>query len=125
MTTIAWVAAALLLLLAVVAVVATRVPALDRPVRTGVAAAEVVAVLVVVVDLGTVLGADSSDRPESMFTHVGYAVASVGLLPALVWRAPTVDEAGTEARPEPVSLWVVAVALAAVATCLVRLAQTR
>ena len=88
MTALAWILAAALAALAVVAAVATRVPALDRPVRVAALAAEAVLVVVTVVDLGLVLAADSADRPDSMLTHVGYAVATVGLLPTLVVRRP-------------------------------------
>lgn len=123
MTTFAWLAAALLLLLGVAAAVATRVPRLEPAVRMATYAAEALAALVVVVDLGLLLRADPADRPDSMLTHVGYAVAAVGLLPLLAWRRPVAE--GSESDPEPVSLWVVVVALLAVAVCLVRLAQTR
>jgi hypothetical protein len=122
-TVLAWVAAGVLLVLVLLAAAATRRPALERPTRIGVVVAEVVAVLVVVVDLGLILGAEPGDRPASLVTHLGYALAAVGLVPALLWRPPSPDDAGTE--PEPVSPWVVVVVLAAVAVCLVRLAQTR
>ena len=121
--TLAWLIAALLVLLAVAAAVATRVPALERTVRAGAVAAEAVVVLFVVADLGLMLR--SGERPESMLTHAGYALASVGLLPLLLWRPAPQAEGGLEAEPEPVSLWVVAVALVAVAVCAVRLVQTR
>ena len=122
-TTFAWLAAAALLLLAVVAGIATRVPVLDRPVRLATYGAEALVVLVAVVDVGLLLRAEPADRPDSMLTHVGYAVVAAGLLPLLVWRRPLEEEQAAD--PEPVSLWVVVVALLAVAACLVRLAQTR
>ena len=93
--------------------------------RVAVVVAEALVVVFVVADVGLVLRADAADRPDSLITHLGYALAAVGLVPALVWRAPTPDEEEHEAAPEPVSLWVVAVALLAVAVCVVRLAQTR
>ena len=110
-------------LVAVSAALATRVPSLDRPVRVAVVAVEALVAFVVVADLGLVLRADAADRPSSMLTHVGYAVAAVGLLPLLAWRRPPVDD--PEAEVEPASLWVVVIALVAVAICVVRLAQTR
>lgn len=110
-----------LALLAVAAALATRVPALERPVRAAVIAAEGVAVLFVVADLGLVLRGDKPG-PDSLFTHLGYAAASAGLIPVLAWRVP-IDESGEGV--EPASLWVVVVALLAVAVCVVRLAQTR
>lgn len=124
MEIVAWLLAGLLLLLAAAALVATRRPGLERPVRLGLVGAELATALVVVADLGLVLGAAPGERPDSLLTHFGYAVAAVGLVPALVWRPPA-DPDDAPAAPEPVSLWVVAVALAAVAVCVVRLAQTR
>lgn len=124
-TTFAWLVAALLLVLALAAAVATRVPGLVRPVRVGVVAAEALVGLVVLVDLGLVLRADAAERPDSLLTHVGYAVAAAGLVPLLVWRTPSPDDGEPELDPEPASLWVVAVTLLAVAVCVVRLAQTR
>ena len=117
----AWLVAAVLVVVAVVAVVATRVPVLERPVRLAVAPLVVLVAVVVVADLGLVLRADASDRPDSMLTHFGYSVAAVGLVPVLVQRRPPREGA----EEEPASLWVVAVALLAVAVCLVRLVQTR
>lgn len=111
-----------LVLVALVAAVATRTASLDRPVRLAVLAAEAVVVLYVVADIGLVLRGDG-DGPDSLVTHLGYAAASAGLVPALVLRAPAPE--GSEAEVEPASLWVVAVALLAVAICVVRLAQTR
>jgi hypothetical protein len=119
---LAWTLAGVLVVLAVVAAVATRVPSLDRPVRTAALVAWGVLLIVTVVDLALVLAADPADRPESMLTHLGYAVATAGLLPLLVWREPPEDP---EAVAEPASLWVLAIALLAVAVCVVRLAQTR
>jgi hypothetical protein len=109
----------------VAAALATRVPSLERSVRVAVVVAEALVVVFVVVDVGLVLRADTADRPDSVITHFGYALAAVGLVPAIVWRAPTPAEEEHDATPEPVSLWVVVVALLAVAVCVVRLAQTR
>ena len=123
MTVIAWWAAGVLALAALTAVSATRVPALERPVRLAVVPLVVAVAVLVVADLGLVLRADAADRPASMLTHVGYAVAAVGLVPVLVLRPPSRDD--PDAEVEPASLWVLAVALLAVAVCVVRLVQTR
>lgn len=112
-----------LALVAVAAAFATRFPSLERPIRVAVVAVEGLLAFVVVADLGLVLRADDADRPGSMLTHLGYAVAAVGLLPLLAWRRPPLEDPGAEV--EPVSLWVVVVSLVAVAVCVVRLAQTR
>jgi len=119
---LAWTLAAALVVLAALAAAATRVPSLDRPVRVAALVAEGALLVVTVVDLVLVLRAEPADRPDSMLTHVGYATATVGLLPLLVWRQPPEDP---DAVVEPASLWVVAIALLAVAVCVVRLAQTR
>jgi len=108
-------------LAAVLAAVATRAPSLERAARVSVPVVEGLVVLFVVADAGLLLR--SGERPDSLLTHVGYAVAAVGLLPVLAWQRPPHDD--PEAEVEPVSLWVVAVALVAVAVCVVRLAQTR
>lgn len=123
MVVAAWVVAGVLVWAAVLAAAATRVGALERPVRAALTPLVLVVAVLVVADLGQVLGADAADRPASMVTHLGYAVASVGLVPMLTTRR-TAGE-GPDADPEPVSLWVVAVALLAVAICVVRLVQTR
>ncbi len=119
---LAWTLAAGLVVLAAVAVAATRVSSLERPVRIAALVAEGVLLVVAAVDLVLVLSSGAADRPDSMLTHVGYATAAVGLLPLLVRRQPPEDP---DAVVEPASLWVVAIALLAVAVCVVRLVQTR
>ena len=119
----AWLVAAVLVVAALAAVAATRLTVLERSVRLVVTPLVVLVAVFVVADLGLVLRADPADRPDSMLTHLGYAVAAVGLVPVLVQRRPSGDE--TDAEVEPASLWVVAVALLAVAVCVVRLVQTR
>lgn len=123
MTILAWLTAGLLVVVAALAGVATRVPRLEKPVRTALVPVEALVALVVVVDLGLLLRGDAADRPDSMVTHVGYAVAAAGLVPALVWRAPGHDEHDADA--DVASLWVITVTLLAVAVCVVRLWQTR
>lgn len=123
MTLFAWSLAAALVVLAVLAAVSTRSPSLQRPVRLGSTVLQVAVAVLVVADLGLVLRADVADRPDSMLTHVGYALAAVGLVPVLTRRPVPPGEEHVE--PEPVSPWVLAIALVAVAVCVVRLAQTR
>ena len=122
MTLLAWSLAAALVLLAAAAGASSRLPALERPVRLATYAAEGLVVLYAVADLGLVLRAGPADRPESLVTHLGYSLAAVALVPLLAMRPTPVDEGD---QPEPVSPWVLAVALLAVAVCVVRLAQTR
>ena len=124
MTVLSGVVVGTLALVALAAALATRVPSLQRPVRVAVVAVEALLAFLVVADLGLVLRADDADRPSSLLTHVGYAVATVGLLPLLVWRRPP-PPGDPEAEVEPVSLWVVVITAVAVAVCVVRLAQTR
>lgn len=123
MTVISGVVVGVLALVVVTAALATRVPSLEPPVRVALVVVEAMLAFVVVADLGLVLRAEEGDRPGSMLTHVGYAVAAVGLLPLLVWRRPPVDDPDVDV--EPVSLWVVVISLVAVAVCVIRLAQTR
>ncbi len=123
MTILTGVVLGVLVVFAVAAALATRAPSFEAPVRSAAVAVEGLLVLFVVADLGVVLVADEAERPASMVTHLGYAVAAVGLLPLLAWRRPPLDD--PEAEVEPVSLWVVALTLIAVAVCVVRLAQTR
>ena len=119
----AWVLAGVLAWAAALAALATRVPALEAPVRMAVTPLVIVVAVFVVADVGLVLRAEPEDRPASMLTHVGYAVAAVGLVPLLTSRRPPPGD--EDAEVEPASLWVVAVALLAVAVCVVRLVQTR
>ena len=124
MTILTGVVLGVLVVFAVAAALATRAPSFEAPVRSAAVAVEGLLVLFVVADLGVVLVADEAERiTASMVTHLGYAVAAVGLLPLLAWRRPPLDD--PEAEVEPVSLWVVALTLIAVAVCVVRLAQTR
>ena len=123
MTILTGVVLGVLVVFAAAAALATRAPSFEAPVRSAAVAVEGLLVLFVVADLGVVLVADEAERPASMVTHLGYAVAAVGLLPLLAWRRPPLDD--PEAEVEPVSLWVVALTLIAVAVCVVRLAQTR
>ena len=122
LTVAAGVTVALLVVLAGLAALATRFPPLEQPVRRGTWVGQAAVVVVVALDLWPLVGEDT-ERPESMLTHVGYAVAALGLVPLLVSRRPPAEE--PEAAVEPASLWVVAIALLAVAVCVVRLGQTR
>ncbi len=124
MVVAAWVLAGVLVWAALLGGAATRFAALERPLRASLTPLVVLVAVFVVADLGLVLRSAPADRPESMFTHLGYAVASVGLVPALTTRQPGATDTD-EPETEPVSLWVVVVALLAVAICVVRLVQTR
>ena len=121
MTVVSGVVAGVALLAGVLAAAATRVPSLERAARAAAVAVEALVVVFVVADLGLLLR--EGERPDDLVTHAGYAVAAVGLIPLLVFRRPPHDD--PEAEVEPASLWVVVIALAAVAVCVVRLAQTR
>lgn len=125
---LAWLSSVVVVVLAGVAAAATRMPTLAGQVRSAVAPVVVLLAVVVVADLASVLSGPEAERPDSMLTHVGYAVATIGLLPLLVWRRPPEggsEGATAEAEPEPVSLWVVVVAALATAVCVIRLVQTQ
>lgn len=102
-------------------------------VRRAMSVAHGLVAVYVAVDVVTLV---AGHRPESMLTHVGYAIASVGL-PTLLTHRPdpgndeeaepgTADEeaASTGQSAEPPHLGVIAVAAAATAVCVLRLQQT-
>ncbi len=130
MTAVGWTTAGVLVLVAVAAALAaTRLPALEPLVRRAILALEGWLVVLAVADVGLVLRASEEDRPGSLITHVGYALVVAGLVP-LVANRPSLEPGGdtdndTEAHHQPASLWVLVVALLAVAVCVVRLVQTR
>jgi len=103
--------------LGVVAVLAL-LSGLGAPLRTatrsGFAVGRVGAGLVAVLDLATLL---RGHRPADLSTHVAYVVCAV----ALPWLLTTRAVLQSESDPSP---WVVALAAAATAVVLVRLAQT-
>jgi len=113
-----WLATGLMLGLAAVCVLAALGLPLERVGRIGVEVAEGLLFLVVAAEL---LGWAVGDGPDEPFTHVGYAVAAVAVIPILT-RRPTTEEAP---EPVPPSPWVLAIAAATVAVVLWRLGQTR
>jgi hypothetical protein len=109
--------AAFLGVVAVVSLVAIRVPSLDLVARTAMRVGQVAAVVVVVLDLITLL---QGHEVGSDLTHVGYAVATLGLPAILLKRRPEEDgEPG-----EPPHLAVLAVTAVALTVLVVRLQQT-
>jgi hypothetical protein len=85
--------------------------------RTGSLVSQVCVALLVVADL---ISLWRGHRPEELTTHLGYAVAAVGMTPILLGQRFT--EEGEEPRRPPLAL----VALAAVVTgvIVIRLGQT-
>jgi hypothetical protein len=90
---------------------------LERAGRIGIEVAEALLFLVVAADL---LAWAAGDGPAEPFTHVGYAVAAVAVIPILT-RRPHIEG---QPEPAPPSLWVLAVAAAAIAVVLWRLGRT-
>ena len=113
-----WVTAGLMVALAVVCALAALGLPLERLGRIGVEIAEGAMFLVVAVDL---LAWAVGDAPDDTFTHVGYVVAAVAIIPILT-RRPKIEG---EPEPEPSSLWVLAIAALAIAVVLWRLVATR
>ena len=119
MDVVLWVVAAALAAVALVcALAATVAPALERGARIGVEVAQGLMFLVVGADL---LAWAAGGSPSEPTVHVGYCVAAVALIPLVTVR-PRGDD---EADPEPASLWVLAIAVAAVAVVTWRMAATR
>lgn len=112
-----WTVSGLMGLLAIVCALAALGLPLERVGRIGVEVAEAGMLLVVAADL---LAWAAGNAPEETFTHVGYVVAAVALIPILT-RRPKVEG---ETEPEPPSMWVLAIAALAVAVVLWRLGVT-
>jgi len=112
-----WVATGLMLVLALVCALAALGLPLERAGRIGTEVAEGLLFLVVSADL---LAWAVGDGPEEPFTHVGYAVAAVAVIPLLT-RRPEVED---EPPPEPPSMWVLAIAAATISVVLWRLGAT-
>ncbi len=114
-----WIAAAVLAVLAMsCGLAATVAPGLERGVRIGVELAQGLMFVLVGADL---LAWAAGGSPEEPVVHVGYCVAAVALIPLVIMRPKGED--GTE--PEPSSLWVLVIAVAAVAVVVWRMAATR
>ena len=113
-----WSATGLVVALAVVCALAALALPLERTARIGVEVAEGLLFLVVAADL---LGWAVGDGPDEPFTHVGYAVAAVAVIPLLTRRPSTDDEPASAPPP----LWVLAIAALTVAVVVWRLGATR
>jgi hypothetical protein len=114
-----WVAAALLAVLAAsCGLAATVAPGLERVARIGVELAQGLMFVLVGADLLAWAAGGSPDEPV---VHVGYCVAAIALIPLVTMRPRAED--GSE--PEPSSLWVLAIAVTAVAVVVWRMAATR
>ena len=114
-----WIAAAVLALLAVsCGLAATVAPGLERGVRIGV---ELVQALMFVLVGADLLAWAAGGSPEEPVVHVGYCVAALALIPLVAMKPKGEDGA----EPEPASLWVLAIAVAAVAVVVWRMAATR
>ncbi len=126
--------AAFLGFVALLALVALKLPGLDPVVRRFMIAGQGAAAVVVLLDVVTLL---QGHEVDSLVTHVGYAVAAVGLPVILLNRRPDLQVPGQEAdastgaadpveesEPEPAHLAVVAVTAIALLVLVVRLQQT-
>lgn len=97
-------------------------PRLERPARLAMRGGQLLTLLVVLLDVVTLL---QGHEVDSQLTHVGYAVAAVGLPAVLLTRHAVEPEGEEEAAPaEPPHLAVVAITALAVAVLVVRLQQT-
>jgi hypothetical protein len=126
-----WITAAVLAVLAVsCGLAATVAPGLERAVRIGVELAQGLMLVLVGADL---LAWAAGGGPEEPVVHVGYCVAAVALIPLVVMKPKAPDDPDDPdgpddqdgGEPEPSSLWVLAIAVAAVAVVVWRMAATR
>jgi len=113
--------AGLLACVAVLALVAIKVPSLRTALGIAMRTGHAAAALVVLVDLVGVLRGHEVD---SMLTHGGYMVATVGLPFLLLNRVPETDADGHELPVEPPHPGVVAVCAIAMAVLVWRLQLT-
>ena len=119
MDVLLWVVAAALAALAVVcALAATALPGLERTARIGVDLAQAVMFVVVGADL---LAWAAGGSPSEPVVHVGYCLAAIALIPLITLR----PRSGEGPEAEPTSTWVLAIAVAAVAVVVWRMAATR
>ncbi|WP_203338223.1 hypothetical protein [Nocardioides limicola] len=102
---------------AVLSLLALAVPAVEEFARMAMRVGQLAVVAVVALDVVMLL---QGHQPPERTTHIGYAVAAVGLPVLLLSRRP---EAEGEPAPKP-HLAVVAVTAAATCVMLVRLQQT-
>ncbi|GAB2868233.1 hypothetical protein [Nocardioides pacificus] len=118
-----------LAVVAILAGVALARPALERPARLAMTGGLVAVGALVLYDAITLL---QGHEPDDRWTHIGYAVASIGV-PVLLLKRPVapgddVDpETGEEiepVEPEPPHLAVLVVACVATIVLIVRLQQT-
>ena len=125
--------AAFLGLIAVLALVALKLPGLDPVVRRFMIAGQGATAVVVLLDVLSLL---RGHEVESPVTHIGYAVAAVGL-PVILLKRPDMQvpgdtDGGTAGEgepqdveePAPPHLGVVALTAAAMVVLVVRLQQT-
>lgn len=112
-----WSAAGAMLVIAAICVLAALGRPLEALGRLLIELAEAALFVIVAFDL---FAWAAGGGPADPFTHVGYAVAAVALIPILT-RKPKVE--GQE-EGEPPSMWVLAVAALAIAIVLWRLAAT-
>lgn len=117
--TVSFAVAGYLALVAVLALVALKAPGLDPVARAGMRVGQLATLVVVLLDAVTLL---QGHEVDTMVTHVGYAVAAVGLPVILLTRRP--EEGEDPAEVEPPHLGVVAVTAAAMVVMVVRLQQT-
>lgn len=117
--TVSYTVAGYLAFVAVLALLALRVPSLEPVARSGMRVGQLGTFVVVLLDAFTLL---QGHEVESPVTHIGYAVAAIGLPVVLLARRP--DAGQDPAEVEPPHLGVVAVTAAAMVVLLVRLQLT-
>lgn len=117
--TVSYTVAGYLAFVAVLALLALRSPSLEPVARSGMKVGQMGTFIVVLLDALTLLQGHEVDSP---ITHIGYAVAAIGLPVILLSRRP--EEGQEPSEVEPAHLGVVAVTAAAMVVMVVRLQQT-
>lgn len=116
---VSYAVAGYLALVALLALAGLRAPGLAPVARAGMRVGQLATLVVVLLDVITLL---QGHEVDSMVTHVGYAIAAVGLPVILLTRRP--EEGQDPAEVEPPHLGVLAVTAAAMVVMVVRLQQT-
>ncbi len=121
MDVLLWSAAGVMVVITAICVLAALGRPLEALGRLLIELAEAALFVIVAIDL---FAWAAGGGPAEPFTHVGYAVAAVAIIPILTRKPKIKGQADPQPESEPPSMWVLAVAALAIAVVLWRLAAT-